>query len=234
MAMALCISCDRISSKKDSQKAPKDTDLIQNSPGGTAQHEDYFDLENFQKLIEEYEAPERNEWQNPQLVVDKLGDIEGKTIADIGAGTGYFTFRLAKNGAEVIAIDIEDQFLDYIEDRKPELIDAIPTDNIETRLAQENDPLLKPAEADIALLVNTYHFLENHRGYLKKIKQGLSPGGKLVIVDFKSGKSPVGPPEDAKVPLHLIGQEITSAGFRMLEVDLTSLEFQYIIVATKK
>lgn len=194
-------------------------------------NEDSFDIGNFQSLVETYEDPERSEWQNPSLIIDKLGDVKGKVIADIGAGTGYFTFRLAEQGAHVIAIDIEERFLNYIEDRKPELQHIIPDDRIETRLSQENDPLLVKDEANVAMLVNTYHFLSDRVNYLRKIKQGLKSNGRIVIVDYKLGQMPVGPPENMKVTSQQVVKELKEAGFKSIELDKSSLEFQYIISA---
>lgn len=194
----------------------------------------YFDLSNFQKLVEKYESPERSDWQEPDFIIKKLQPIQGLTIADIGAGTGYFTFRLAEEGASVIAIDIDERFLDYIETRKTELLQSIDPSQISTRLSQENDPLLGQREVDVALLVNTYHFLNERIDYLKKIKTGLQKDGKLVIVDYQTGQMPVGPPEKYKVALDTAQQEIKNAGFEILEVDTKSLNYQYIVTAKQK
>ncbi|MTI25004.1 class I SAM-dependent methyltransferase [Fulvivirga kasyanovii] len=192
-----------------------------------------FDINNFQNLVETYEDPERSEWQNPSLIIDKLGDVKDKVIADIGAGTGYFTFRLAGQGAHVIAIDIDERFLNYIEDRKPELQHIIPDENIETRLSLENDPLLLKEEVHMAILVNTYHFLSDRIEYLKKIKHGMKKNAKIVIVDYKLGQMPVGPPESMKITSQQVIEELKEAGFKTIETDKTSLEFQYIISARK-
>jgi len=195
---------------------------------------EYFDLSNFQKLVEKYEDPERAEWQNPELVIDQLGKLEGKTIADIGAGSGYFTFRLAEKGATVIAIDIDDRFLEHIETRKIELNSAISPSKITTRLSKEDDPLLKKDEVDLALIVNTYHFIENRTAYLEKVSAGLKPNGTIVIVDYEATETPVGPPESYKVSSEKVVEEMQKAGLNILEVDTKSLNYQYIIKANKK
>ncbi len=72
----------------------------------------------FQQLVAHFEDPARAQWQKPDEVIASLGSLEGKTVADIGAGSGYFTFPLAKKAAKVIAIDIDQRFLDYIEQKK--------------------------------------------------------------------------------------------------------------------
>ena len=185
---------------------------------------------NFDLLVRNYEDPDRKNWQNPQLVIEKLGDLSGKTIADIGAGTGYFTFRLAPFAQKVIAIDIDSRFLSYIEDKRDESPEEI-YEKIEIRLSQPEDPLLNNSETDIVLIVNTFHFINNRIDYLKKIKQGIREGGKLVIVDFKEGSMPVGPSEDTKILPSTAIDEVMKAGFGDVNVDLISLQYQYIIIA---
>ncbi len=86
-------------------------------------------------------------------------------------------------------------------------------------------------ETDIVLIVNTFHFINNRIDYLKKIKQGIREGGKLVIVDFKEGSMPVGPSENTKIPPSTVVDEVMKAGFGEVNVDLTSLQYQYIVIA---
>lgn len=194
--------------------------------------EDYLN-EDFAIVLQKLDDPNREYWQNPELVVDKLGDLSGKVVADIGVGTGYFTFKIASKAKHVIAIDVEIKFLDYIEERKFELGRAAIVQKIETRLSELNDPLLKPTEADVALIVDTYHFIENRIVYLKKVNDGLTKNGLLMIVDYKAGKMQVGPPEEMKISIERALHEIEEAGFSLEEVDTTSLQYQYIIKATK-
>ncbi len=65
----------------------------------------------FDTLVKHFENPARAEWQKPEWVIEQLGDLTGKTVADIGAGTGYFAFRIARKAKKVIAIDIDERFL---------------------------------------------------------------------------------------------------------------------------
>ncbi len=173
----------------------------------------------------------RSSWQKPAFIVSKLGDIEGKKIADIGSGTGYFTFHLAYLKAKMIAIDIDPKLLAFINSYKPNLgADISP--NIETRLAQPNNPLLSIGEIDKALIVNTIGYIENLEGYLKTLKPGLVKGGKLVIADYKGPDDHVPAPSDDKiVSLEKLIHDLESAGYVNIEIDNTTLKYQYVVTA---
>jgi len=189
-------------------------------------------LENFDVLIQEYEDPGRMSWQNPEMVISKMGNFNNQVIVDIGPGTGYFALRIVKNGGIVIANDIEQKFIDYIEQRKSELSPEL-SKRLKTRLIQPDDPGLLANEADWVLIVNTYYYLDNRVQYLQKVKKGLKQKGKILIVDYKIGDMPVGPNDNIKIPVSDAIDEIKSAGFSILEIDNSSLQYQYIIVAQK-
>jgi SAM-dependent methyltransferase len=174
---------------------------------------------------------ERTEWQNPDLVLKVLGDLTGKTVADVGAGSGYFTFKIARTAKKVIALDIDPNSLEYINNQKA--IVGNWADNIEARLTPPDVPNLLDNETDLVLIVNTYGYIPNKDKYLLRLLQGLKKGGKLVIVDFKSGEIPVGPSDENKVSAAELQKSLKGAGFNNLVSDLKSLEFQYIITAEK-
>lgn len=190
-------------------------------------------VEDVASILREYDSPTRDYWQNPELVIEKLGSLQGKVIADVGVGTGYFTFRMAPEAAKIIALDVENKFLEYIEDRKFELGDNRITSKIETRLCQPDDPLLNMEEVDIALIVNTYHFIADRPSYLMKVHNGIRPNGEIVLVDFKAGSMSIGPAESVKVPVQEAVNELRTAGFTIAEVDTAGLQFQYIIKGKK-
>ena len=182
----------------------------------------------FHELVARFEDPARAQWQKPGEVIASLGPLDGKTVADIGAGTGYFAFPLAKKAAKVIAIDIDQRFLDYIEQRKQA---EKTSGNIETRLTAPNAPGLKPGEADVVLIVDTFHHVENRIQYLKKLKGLLGKGGLLVIVDFRKQKPPPGPPIDLRLAPEQVESELKSAGFAVVSTDRDLLPYQYITKA---
>lgn len=179
-------------------------------------------------LFEASRRVERENWQKPQLVVSRLGDIHDKTIVDIGAGTGYFTLRLAEKADKVIATDIDQRFLDFISSSLNEN-KRQGTLRVETRLTQPSDPGIKPAEADIVFIVNTYHLISDRIEYFRKVHSGLRDGGTIFIVDFKKRELPVGPPVEEKIPVDAVFEELFQAGFDSLKADTSTLDFQYII-----
>ncbi len=179
-------------------------------------------------LIKQFENPNRAKWQKPEVVIAALGDLTGKTVADIGAGSGYFTFPLAKKAAKVIAIDIDQKFLDYIEQRI-ETAEANYVGLIETRHASESDPYLKLNEADIVLIVNTYHHIQDRVKYFRSLQKNLQADGQVVIVDYKKKRTPMGPPQRLRLSSKQVVNELSEAGYTGIEVDDTSLPYQYII-----
>jgi 2-polyprenyl-3-methyl-5-hydroxy-6-metoxy-1,4-benzoquinol methylase len=184
----------------------------------------------FDDLVNHFDNPEREKWQKPDLVIEKLGNLSNKTIGDIGAGTGYFSFRLAKKAKKVIAIDVDERFVDYVKAKK----EKEKVENVEARLVEYDNPKLSDNELDAIIIVNTYHHINNRIDYFKKCLKGLSDNGTLMIVDFKKDKDiNFGPPHDHKISHEQVEEEIEKAGFKNISVDKTSLTYQYIIVAEK-
>lgn len=182
----------------------------------------------FNTLVARFEDPSRAEWQKPAKLIADLEPLKGKTVADIGAGTGYFAFPVAQQAARVIAIDIDRRFLDYINHKKQaQQIGA----NIETRVTAPDSSGLKPREADMVLIVDTYHHIEKRIDYLKKLKPCLRKGGELVIVEFKKEKTPPGPPVELRLGEEQVELELKSAGFAIISSDTEMLPYQYIIKA---
>ena len=190
-------------------------------------------VESFDLQVRKYEDPKRQTWQDPKFVIEALGDLNGLVIADIGSGTGYFTFQMAVPAKKVIAIDIEQRFLNYIEDRKSEMYDRQLAEKIETRLTTPTKPSLLINEVDVVLMVNTIGYINDRDQYLNILRKGISIDGRLIIVDYKIGKMPVGPDEQSKVSEADISLALEKAGFILDNVDNRSLQYQYLIQAHK-
>lgn len=197
-------------------------------------HDAVVEDKGFETLVDEMESKERIIWQKPDKVIEMLGDLKGKTVADIGAGTGYFSFRLAQEAERVVAIDIDGRFLQYMDSVKRDFPETIH-ERIATRLATFDSPNLMPEEADAVILVNTYTYIEDRIGYFKKVRQGMKPGGQLLIVDYKKKRLPEGqgPPVDFRMSADSVETELELAGYRLMETDDTTLDYQYIILVTK-
>ncbi|MDN5204466.1 class I SAM-dependent methyltransferase [Fulvivirgaceae bacterium BMA10] len=230
ISILLLLGCNDQNKSGNNNGAAQDSTKADQSNTLKDQNNSTQNANNFSNLVEEYEDPNRVRWQNPDLVIQKMGSLRGKTLADIGAGSGYFSFRLINMAEKVIAIDIDKRFLDYIEERKSGLNTAIAS-RLVTRLTDPDDPKLDPGEVDIVLVVNTYANIENRKDYFEKVRIGLKDNGKLVIVDFKFGDIPAGPPDEFKVNPEDAKNELRAAGFDNIQIDDTSLEFQYIIIA---
>lgn len=180
------------------------------------------------------EDRDRHVWQKPGLVIDVLGDIEEKVIADIGAGEGFFARRLAPLADRVIAVEIDQQWIDYLNTLR---LTELPTNlrnRLEPRLATADDPMLEDNEVDIILFVNTLYLIKRREAYLGKLQPALRSGGRIVIVDWKKEPTALGPPVADRIGLSELGTMLERAGFAVVSTDNTALEYQYIMIAEKK
>lgn len=209
----------------------------QERPGGfqTELKRDSVTAQNggFKDLVADYESRDRLVWQNPDLVIRMLGDLSYKTVADLGAGTGFFAFRLVPKAQKVLALEIDQRFINYMDSVKV----LLPTEfrnRFEARLAATNDSRLKNEEADAVIIVNTYMYIENRVAYMSLLRKGVKKGGKVLIVDYKDKAMPVGPATNIKVPLSTVQRELKEAGFKLFKADDTSLDYQYIVIATNE
>ena len=187
----------------------------------------YMHRSSVDDLIRRFESPQRDAYQKPEMVLEYLGELKGKRIMDIGAGSGYFSVKLAEKGALVIAADVSDEFQTALKKR----IDENKLQNIELRKIPYNGPNLEDKEVDMVLIVNTYHHIENRSEYFLKVKKGIKPEGELVIIDFFKKEIPVGPPVDHKVSLATVKKELKEAGYTQLDVNVDLLPYQFIIRA---
>ena len=148
---------------------------------------------------------------------------------DIGAGTGYFAFRMAKKGANVIAADVDERFQEYIKEQKAQRGDSL----VSLRLLPYESPLLEPEEVDHVIIVNTYHHIHDRVAYFGKVLDGLKPNGMLMVVDYKKEDTGKGPPSEHRISYQQIQKELEETGFPHIQVDEMLLEHQYILMAHK-
>ncbi|MCA0131697.1 class I SAM-dependent methyltransferase [Winogradskyella alexanderae] len=187
----------------------------------------YMHKKPVEELIKNFESPERDAYQKPEKVLQYLGNISDKTIMDIGAGSGYFSVKLAEKGAKVIAADVSEEFQEALKKR----IENNKLENITLRKIPYNNPSLEPNEVDMVLIVNTYHHIENRSDYFAKVKTGTKSTGELVLIDFFKSETPVGPPLDHKISIDQVITELKEAGYSNFDINVDLLPYQYIIKA---
>ena len=175
--------------------------------------------------VAELESPDRARWQHPDRVVETLRLRPGMAIADVGAGTGYFTRRFAAAvtpGGRVLALDVLPAMLEELRRR------AAGVENVETREVPPDDPGLTEQSFDVIFICNTGHHLPDRGRYYAKLRRALRPGGRLVLIDFYRRDLPVGPPVKEKVSRAETLREAEAAGFR-LRASHAFLPYQYFL-----
>jgi ubiquinone/menaquinone biosynthesis C-methylase UbiE len=176
----------------------------------------------------ELEGPDRDAWQMPDAIMDALGIADGAAVADIGAGGGWFTVRLARrvgpNGV-VYAQDLQLPMLEAIQRR----VDREGLRNVRTVKGETGDPRLTPNSVDVVLIVDAYHEFTDPVELLRHLAAALKPGGRIGVVNFtKRGGGPGPAPEDRKDEGQVIA-EAEAAGLTLLRKE-SFLPFQYFLV----
>jgi ubiquinone/menaquinone biosynthesis C-methylase UbiE len=164
-----------------------------------------------ERYAKSFDDPARDTWQMPGRVIDALGIAAEASVADVGAGTGYFSVRLAKAvpRGTVYAVDIEPSMLEYI--RKRAATERLS--NVVTVQAGTTGPNL-PKPVDLVLVVDTYHHLPDRPRYFRDLQKALVAGGRVAIIDFRKD-SPEGPPREFRFEADQIVDEMKQAGFRL-------------------
>ena len=193
----------------DAQHAPDHTAAGQH----TGQKPDHMAhrFENPEEWAKSFDDPARDEWQLPARVIDALDIRPGHVVADIGAGTGYFTVRLARTPPKprVYAVDIEPSMIEHVKQRAAKE----GLSNVAGVVAASGRPNL-PEPVDVVLIVDTYHHIPDRVAYFTALKSVLKPGARLAIVDFRKG-APSGPPEEFRFTPEQITTELARAGYSL-------------------
>jgi predicted methyltransferase len=184
----------------------------------------------------------REGWQKVADIVAALGVRDGSSVADIGAGRGFFTVRLAREvgpGGRVYAVDVAEDDLRRLRERA----DDEGLRQVEVVEGERGDPRLPPASIDAALIVNAYHEMREHQAMLAGIRRALRPGGRLVIVE-PIMESRRGDPRDRQEGSHeiepkYVEADLRDAGFEVLELrdPFTTRpegDVEWLIVATPR
>jgi len=174
------------------------------------------------------EDPQRDAYQKPHEVLTALNIKPGEIIADIGAGSGYFTFRLSHfvgDKGKVYAVDVSPDMILHINRRIREL----KTNNVVTLLADPDDPLLPDRSVNRFFFSDSWHHIENQSKYLSLMKRMLKPGGEIVMIDFHKKELPVGPPMQMKIAREDLIKQLDGNGYRLTK-EHSFLPYQYFLV----
>ena len=164
-----------------------------------------------ERWAKSFDDPARDAWQMPARVVEALALPPGQVVADVGAGTGYFTVRLARAPAapKVFAVDIERSMVEYVRRRAAQ-------EGLKNIVAVEGaaDRTNLPEPVDVVLVVDTYHHIPHRVAYFTELKKVLKPSARVAIIDFRKG-APDGPPEEFRLTPDQISEELGKAGFAL-------------------
>ena len=183
-----------------------------------------------QKYIESLERPDRDKDQKPDEVIKALNIDQYMAIADIGAGSGYFTRKFVwaiQDKGMVYAVDTEPGMLKYNE----EMIEHLHTPyNAKFIVAKEDDPSLPPNSVDLVFICNTYHHLEKRADYFTRVKASLKKNGRVAIIDFwTDGRAgDLGFSPEHLIARETVIKEMTAAGY-ILSKEHTFLPRQYFL-----
>ena len=175
------------------------------------------------------EPPDREAWQKPDQVMDALHIAESTSVADLGAGGGWFTVRLARRvgpNGRVYAVDVQRLMIEAITRR----VQREGYANVTPVLGGYTDPRLPPdARTDAVLIVDAFPEMEDPALLLRNVARTLKPHGRVGIIDYREGEGGPGPEPAERVPPSVVIAEAASAGLKLVEQH-TFLPYQYFLV----
>jgi len=199
--------------------------LLAGPAASQAPHTHQHGFSDAEKWAKVFDDPERDAWQKPHEVIRALALKPDSIVADIGAGTGYFSVRLAHmtpNG-RVYGVDTEAAMVKHLTGRAQQA----GLKNVSAIQARPGDPRL-PEKADLVILVDVYHHVEDRERYFRQLQSSLKPGGRVAVIDFRMD-SPVGPPKSARIEPDRVKNEMQRAGYALAQ-EHAFLPNQYFLV----
>lgn len=192
-------------------------------------------MPNVMEYLDRLDRPERDQDQKPAQVVDALELKPGMHVADLGAGSGYFTRRFVEAVGEtgkVYVIDVEPEALKYVEES---LIRMHRRFEAEFILARPDNPKIPVESVDLIFVCDTYHHLEDRADYFRNVKTSLKPGGRIALIDFYHDERSGDPgfPKRHLVPREKVIEEMTAAGYRLAK-EHRFLPKQYFLEFTRE
>ena len=184
-----------------------------------------------QQYIDFLERSDRAVWQKPDAVIKELHLSGAEKIADVGAGSGYFTFRFARGMPEgiVYAIDIEPEMLRHIHHKA--MTEGIR--NIAVIKSTPDDPKVPPG-ADLVFVCDVLHHVKEPEAWLKKLSAQMKKGSRLAVIEFREGDLPEGPPAAVKIPKNRLVAMITANKFSLEAEKSEILPYQIFLIFAKR
>jgi len=176
--------------------------------------------------------PEREEEEQPDQALHDIGIVKGSTVADIGAGSGAITWRLAERvgpKGKVYAVDIQQRMLDLLRQNMAKR----KITNFETVLDTADDPKLPRASVDLELLIDVYHEFSHPQEMLRHLREALKPGGRLVLLEYRAEDPAVKIRPEHKMSVAIVKAEVEPEGFH-LDKTIETLPQQHILIFTVK
>jgi len=184
-----------------------------------------------QKYIEHLERADRATWQKPDELVARLALRPDDIVADVGAGSGYFAFRMAKlvPRGRVVALDLDPEMVRHLHQRAATQGIA----NVVAAQSAAEDPKV-PSEATVVFIADVLHHVEQRPAWLSRLHEQMKPKSRLFIVEFKEGDLPQGPPASMKLSRKQVEGELAGAGFALVRVDTELLPYQLLFEFVRK
>ena len=218
----------------DSSQGPLYETRANHDPNGTGKF--YMGREIAQVMgpggIEWLDRREREEEEHPAQVLEALDLRPGETVADLGAGSGYFTFRIAPkvgDTGKVLAVEIQEAMLTTLRTRAS----ALKAANVEVVQGTETDPHLPAGGVDLVLLVDVYHELAYPFEVMTKLREALKPGGRVVFVEYRKEDPEVPIKEVHKMSLKQLEKEMNAVGLVRVRT-VETLPLQHIVFFEKR
>jgi predicted methyltransferase len=189
------------------------TGLLSGPAAAQTPHTHQHSFGDAEKWAKVFDDPERDAWQKPHDVIQALALKPEAIVADIGAGTGYFSVRFAHMvpKGRVYGVDTEPGMVKHLADRaKREGLK-----NVIAVAGKPGDPRL-PEKADLVILVDVYHHVEDRERYFRQLQNSLKPGGRIAVIDFRMD-SPIGPPQSARIEPDRLKDEMKRAGYALAQ-----------------
>jgi SAM-dependent methyltransferase len=184
------------------------------TPGfGQTPHTHQHQFKDAEKWAHVFDDPKRDEWQKPHQVIQALKLAPDAVVADVGAGTGYFSARLATMlpKGKVYAVDVEPDMVKHLAERAK----REGRKNMQAVQGAPDDAKL-PEKVDLILFVDVHHHIDKREQYFRKLRASLKPGGRVAIIDFRLDARE-GPPRAARIAPEKVKAELKSAGYSLAE-----------------